>query len=96
MSFGESLNYALLQRMLRVDLGGGHYVAGTATVNRGETEWRFVPNAPWRPGAYQLVVDTAIEDLAANRVGLAFDVDVFEHVTERIVTKTMSLGFSVR
>jgi hypothetical protein len=41
------------------------------------------------------VVDTAIEDLAGNHVGQPFDIDVFEHVTEHIATKTISLPFSV-
>ena len=82
--------------MLKIDSGRGNYVAGKVTASRGETEWRFVPNAPWKAGDYRLLVDTAIEDLAANRVGLPFDVDVLEHVTEHITTKTMTLPFAVR
>jgi hypothetical protein len=90
VSFGESLNHALLERMLRVDL------AGKVTIPPGETEWRFVPDAPWRAGAYRLMVNTAIEDLAGNRPGLPFDVDVFQHVTEHIAITTIALPFTVR
>jgi len=96
VTFPEALNYALLQRMLQVDEGHGKYVAGKVSAEHGETEWRFVPDVPWKSGYYQLVVDTAIEDLAGNRVGLPFDVDVFEHVTQHIESKTMPLPFSIR
>ena len=68
---------------------------GTVGVGRQETEWRFTPREPWKPGDYQVVVDTGIEDLAGNHIGQAFDIDVFNQVTEHIVTKTISLPFSV-
>jgi len=88
--FGESLNHALLERMLRID------VAGKITIAAGETEWRFIPDSPWRAGGYRLMVNTAIEDLAGNRPGLPFDVDIFQNVTEHIATTTMPLPFTVR
>jgi hypothetical protein len=90
VTFGESLNHALLERMLRLD------VAGKITIPAGETEWRFVPDSPWRAGAYRLMVNTAIEDVAGNRPGLPFDVDVFQNVTEHIATTTMPLPFTIR
>ena len=41
--------------------------------------------------------DTGLEDLAGNRIGQAFDIDVFERVTEHITTgTTVSLPFVVR
>ena len=95
VAFPEPMDYALLQRMLQVS-GAGGGVAGTVTVDRQETRWQFAPRDPWKAGEYRLVVDTAIEDLAGNHVGQAFDIDTFERVTERITTKTMSLPFDVR
>jgi len=94
VDFPTAMNYTLLQRMLHVsgEQGG---VAGTVHVERQETEWRFTPQAPWKKGLYQLVVDTGIEDLAGNHIGQPFDVDVFEKVTEHIDTKTVSLPFGV-
>jgi hypothetical protein len=91
VDFPHAMNYPLLMRMLKVN-----GVAGTVKVERGEMEWRFKPSKPWTAGGYQLEVNTAIEDVAGNRVGLPFDVDVFDKVTEHIETKTMSLGFVVR
>jgi hypothetical protein len=42
------------------------------------------------------VVDTGLEDLAGNHIGQAFDIDVFDHVTEHIATSTISVAFGVR
>jgi hypothetical protein len=95
VTFPEPMDYALLQRMIQVSDARGR-IDGTVTVDRNETQWSFTPRDAWKPGAYRLVVDTAIEDLAGNHIGQPFDVDVFERVTERITTQTISLPFDVR
>jgi hypothetical protein len=95
VDFPTMMSYPLLQRMLQVS-GAQGSLTGTVTIDRQETQWRFAPHDPWKTGDYQLVVDTAIEDLAGNHVGQPFDIDTFEHVTERITTKTISLSFAVR
>lgn len=91
VDFPVPMNYPLLQRMLRVT-----GVAGETIVARNETEWRFAPVQPWKSGEHQLVVDTGIEDLAGNKIGQPFDIDVFNRVTEHIDTKTVSVPFSVK
>ena len=48
------------------------------------------------PGDYRLLVDTRLEDLAGNRIGQPFDIDVFERVTGRIPTATVALPFRVQ
>jgi hypothetical protein len=63
---------------------------------QGETEWRLTPREPWKPGDYKLVVDTGLEDVAGNHIGEAFDIDVFDHVTQHIASKTVALPFTVR
>jgi hypothetical protein len=95
VAFGRSMNYPLLQRMLQVTGPGGR-VAGTIAVDRNETVWRFTPRRPWRAGAYQLLVDAELEDVAANRIDQPFDIDVFEKVSEHLTTRTVSVPFSVR
>ncbi len=89
------MNYPLLQRMLQVS-GTHGSVAGTVSIVKDETEWRLTPRQPWQAGDYQLVVDTALEDLAGNHIGQAFDIDVFQRVTEHIAANTISLPFAVR
>jgi hypothetical protein len=91
VSFPTPMNYPLLERMLQVS-----GVAGTVSVDKEETEWRLTPREPWKAGDYKLVVDTGLEDLAGNHIGQAFDIDVFDHVTEHIATKTISVAFVVR
>ena len=81
--------------MVQVFDGRGR-ISGRVAVERAETRWLFTPREAWKPGDYRLVVDTAIEDLAGNRVGQAFDIDVFERVTEHIASSTISLPFRVR
>jgi hypothetical protein len=95
VDFPGSMNYPLLQRMLHVSGAQGN-VAGTVSISKQESEWRYTPQQPWKAGDYQLVVDTGLEDLAGNHLGQAFDIDVFQHVSEHITTKTISLPFVVR
>jgi hypothetical protein len=95
VDFPSPLNYVLLQRMLHVSDAKGS-VSGTGAVEHGETRWLFTPRDAWKAGDYRLVVDTAIEDLAGNRVGQAFDIDVFERVTEHITAATMAVPFRTR
>jgi len=90
IEFPRPLDYALLQHSISVE-----GMKGKVAVAPGETAWRFTPDAPWRAGAYRLVVNTSLEDLAGNSVGRAFDVDTFNKVTTHITTETVSLPFRV-
>ena len=91
VDFPTSMDSALLVRVMKV-----RNVPGETSLDRNETRWAFVPKERWKPGEYQLLVDHALEDLAGNRIGRPFDVDVFETVTRRVVPKTTSLSFRVR
>ena len=95
VSFGRPMNYTLLQRTLKVSGQRGD-VAGTVAVARDESEWRFTPQNAWAAGGYTLIVDTSLEDLAGNKIGQPFDIDVFDKVTERITTATVSLPVEIR
>jgi hypothetical protein len=95
VEFPEPLDYALLSHAIQVMGPDGKVVAGTQAIDRGETRWTFTPALKWPAGEYQLQVDTALEDLAGNRIGRAFDVDVFDQGVERITRKTASLAFRV-
>ncbi len=95
VEFPEPLDYALLSHAIQVMGPDGKVVAGTQAIDRGETRWTFTPTVKWAAGEYQLQVDTALEDLAGNRIGRAFDVDVFDQGAERITRKTVSIAFRV-
>lgn len=53
--------------------GDGRRVAGKASLGAGETEWRFVPAAPWKGGRYQVRIHPALEDPAGNRLCAPFE-----------------------
>src|SRR5262245_3663434 len=54
----------------------GRRVAGRAQLTNGESTWTFTPSAPWRPGAYKLVVRGTLEDPAGNRLGSHFETSI--------------------
>jgi len=95
LNFPEPMDYALLQHLLDVT-GPGGKIAGSVEVLREETEWRFTPHQPWLAGEYQIIIQTALEDLAGNHVGRAFDVDTFDRITKTVTRETVSLPFRVR
>jgi hypothetical protein len=73
IDFPEPLDRALLQRLLFVEDAGRSPVPGRSSVSRDGTRWTFTPDAPWLPGAYSVVIDSDLEDLAGNRPGRLFD-----------------------
>ncbi|HYI96233.1 MAG TPA: hypothetical protein VEX68_22010, partial [Bryobacteraceae bacterium] len=93
VDFPAPLDYALLHRLLTVLGPEGRAVDGAITLSRNEAQWQFRPDKPWSAGAYELRVDTALEDVAGNRVGRPFDVDVFEPITKTISRKYESIPF---
>lgn len=89
VEFGRPLDSALALRLITVD------VPGQARLREGERGWEFVPAAVWTAGEHRMTIDVRLEDLAGNRVGRAFDVDVFNPVTRKIVGETVVLPFRV-
>lgn len=92
----ESLDHALLHRLLWVETVGGEEIAGEVRVSENETRWEFVPESPWQKGDYKLIADQWLEDRAGNSIGHKFEVDIFEKVTERIEVKTVPVPFVIR
>lgn len=94
ITFAQPMNYALLQRMIRIESSAGT-IAGSIAVDRAETMWRFTPASAWRAGPYRLVVDGAIEDVAGNRPGLPFDVESVEPPTAAAAPRPIVLPFRI-
>ncbi len=95
VSFPESLDHAMLQRVLSVVDSSGGGVTGIIRVSKEETCWQFTPRQAWAPGDYWLVAETTLEDLAGNSIGKPFEVDVFKAVQKQTRPKTIALRFSV-
>ena len=75
VSFGESLDHALANRLIEVVDGRGQPVPGSGALVANDSTWTFAPTAPWKPGEYALRVGGALEDLAGNNIARLFDVD---------------------
>ncbi len=95
IAFPKPLDHALLQRLLWVTDAKGRKLAGVVAVSAEETRWQFTPEKPWTAGTYQLMVDTSLEDLAGNRVGEKFEVDVLKPIQRTTEAKVMQLPFVV-
>ncbi len=93
--FPKPMDYVLLQRMIGIFDTRGE-ISGKIAVDRNETEWRFTPHDPWKPGSYRITADNTLEDISGNHLDRPFDVDVFETVTKHITSTTTSIPFAVR
>lgn len=96
VAFPEPMDRALLEQLLAVRDAADTALRGTLAIDREERQWRFVPDAPWKPGEYALLYDTALEDLAGNRMGRPFDVDLFERVDREVKRESKRIAFFVR
>ena len=88
--FPEPLDAALAERLIWVDV-----VRGEAVLGNEEREWRFTPAEPWPDGPRALKVDTALEDLAGNKVGRPFEVDTFDRVSRRVNREVIAIPLKV-
>lgn len=96
VQFGEALDRALAEGLLWVAASNGKVVAGEVDVGPEEKSWRFLPQAPWAAGAYNLVAQTTLEDLAGNNVGRTFEVDIVREGEVRLRVETVSVPFDVQ
>ena len=95
VTFPEPLDRGLLMRALSVRANGAA-VEGDIAVEQHETRWTFTPKSPWRAGAYQLVAQDILEDLAGNQIGRAFEVDNFDTVDKSPNPETVTIPFSIK
>lgn len=94
--FPEALDHALLRHMIDVEGPRGDVLAGDVRVFDGETAWRFRPHDAWEDGAHWLVVDRDLEDRVGNSIRSAFEVDVPQAATVRVVRTTDRVRLSLR
>ncbi len=81
--FEESLDEALVQRVIHILDPEGKRVDGDRVVDQSETRLRISPTHLWKVGRYQLRVESVLEDLAGNSVGRPFEVDLEASEHER-------------
>lgn len=94
--FPEPLDQALTLRVISVTDMAGKVIAGTVTLTNQERQWVFTPQTAWLRGAYQLVIQTTLEDLAGNNIGKPFEVDLFAGVERHLKTSSVKLPLEIR
>ena len=69
-------------------------MVGSTNLGNEERRWMFVPDAPWQAKPHQLQLLEILEDLAGNKIGRAFDVDVFEKIDRSVATGSLKIPFT--
>ncbi|MEP7362373.1 MAG: Ig-like domain-containing protein [Acidobacteriota bacterium] len=96
LEFPESMDRALLEQLLSIRTTADAPVPGALSIENEERLCSFTPDAPWSAGNYSLIYDTALEDLAGNRIGRPFDVDLFEKVDREVKRELRRIPIDVR
>lgn len=95
VKFPRPLDHALVERTLWVTGPDGISIAGNGKAADEERRWEFRPERPWSAGKYQLVVETTLEDLAGNRIGQPFEVEILGTEETRAPDETVKLPFTI-
>lgn len=96
INFSESLDHALVSRLLSIQNGADESVNGTIQIIKQETQWLFKPVNYWSAGNYVIHVQTTLEDLAGNNLKRVFDVEVNrkgDHLTDK---EAITIPFEIR
>ncbi len=96
ITFPEPMDHALTSRVISVTDAASQLIAGTVTLANHERQWVFTPQTAWSRGAYQLVIQTTLEDLAGNNIGKPFEVDLFAGVERHLKTSAVKLPLEIR
>lgn len=76
IAFGFPLDHALAERLIAVTSADGERVGGVGRLVEDDRALEFTPSAAWGSQPYQVRVHPALEDVAGNRVGHAFDAEL--------------------
>ena len=96
VSMPEPLDHALMRRAIGVENEAGRRVNGQVEVGSWETRWTLTPSQPWGAGDYFLVASSILEDLAGNKIGTPFEIDVFEQIDETTTSARFRIPFEIR
>lgn len=92
--FPAPLDHGLLTEFLRIQTANGEIMQGQIELDNHETVWHFTPEEPWQAGAYELAVNTRLEDIAGNNLHGLFDTPPEERLT-LLDKATITMPFKV-
>ena len=94
--FPESLDRALLQRLIVVQNRFSQVMNGSVTVGNQETRWTFTPDVNWLAGKYRLEIETILEDVAGNSIARPFELVKTESENYRAGPEVVHLDFEIK
>lgn len=71
VAFDRIMDSGAAHRLLKLSDPQGRPVRGKINTDGGG--WSLVPDRPWRPGTYNLMIDADLEDVSGNTTGAPFD-----------------------
>ncbi len=95
LTFNESLDNAMLNRVLQVRDPAGKAIDGKVLVTEHETVWSFEPTQPWKRSSYAIEVATNLEDLTGNSIARPFETKPQVEGDEGLVAPLVAIEFTV-
>lgn len=95
IDFKESLDHSLLQEVFAVQDSDGAKISGRWEIGQFEKQCSFIPDANWKVGPYQLLIEPRLEDLAGNNLARPFDRDISKK-SEAVTGEIALLHFNVK
>lgn len=96
VAFPESLDFGLLERVLSITGAKGETIAGKVEIADLERRWAFTPEQAWPAGAYYLIAQAILEDLAGNNLARPFEVDLLKPIDREVKADTIKLQFEIK
>tara|TARA_R110002073_G_scaffold128999_3_gene275090 strand:+ start:46635 stop:47723 length:1089 start_codon:yes stop_codon:yes gene_type:complete len=95
ISFQESLDAMLSQETIQIVTDKNKIIDGGFMLSKKATSILFVPKVLWKKGAYKIVIESKLEDLAGNNLNRLFDTDLSKN--EKVSTsKTKEISFTIQ
>ena len=95
LTFDESLDHALLKRVVSVRDANKTNVIGDVTITRNETVWSLMPTQPWKPGTYTFLIDSTLEDMAGNNLARRFETLEQDASNDKKVESEVSIEWTI-
>lgn len=95
LTFNESLDHAMLNRVLQVRDPSGAAIKGKISVTNHETVWAFEPVEPWKRSDYAIEIATNLEDLTGNSIARPFETKMQVEGEESTAAALVAIEFTV-
>lgn len=73
IDFNDKIDHISAKTLIKVVDDNGQLVVGKIILGKNESAWIFKPEHKWKKGAYNLIVNSRLEDIAANSLNGIFD-----------------------